>query len=71
MRIIFTKHARERMQERDISEEEIMECIQYPTKVLKESKEIFRFQKSSADGTIEVIAGIKKSHLIVITVYPL
>ena len=71
MRIIFTNHARQRMQERGISESEVVESIQYPANILRENGGIQHFQKSFTYGTIEVVVGVKKNHFIVITVYPL
>ena len=71
MRIIFTVHARRRMQERGISRSEIQECIMHPARISMESERVRRFQKAFAYGTIEVVAELKKNHCIVITVYPL
>lgn len=71
MKIIFTNHARERMQERGILESEVIECIRYADKVLKDATHISRFQKLSSRGTLEVVGKHKGAYLIVITVYPL
>lgn len=71
MKIIFTNHAWERMQERGILEAEAIECTLHPARVVKESEGIYRFQKTFRYGTIEVVADAKKNYFIIITVYPL
>ena len=72
MKIIFTNHARERMQERGILESEVIECIRSADKILKkDAMNISRFQKLFSCSTLEVVGKHKGAYLIVITVYPL
>ena len=71
MSIIFTSHAKDRMNERGISREQIEECIRYPEKVFMESEKIRHFQKSFFNDTLEVVAEFKNRHYIIITVFVL
>ena len=71
MKIIFTHHARERMQERGISEKEVIECIRQPDKVLKNDTQICYFQKRFSYGILQVVGEQKRNHFVVITAYPL
>ena len=71
MKIIFTNHARERMQERGISEKEVVECVHHPDKIVKEHGQICRFQKRLSYGILQVVAEQKRNYFVVITVYPL
>lgn len=71
MKIIFTSHARKRMQERDILEKEVIECILHSDRILKDDVNVSRFQKLFFRGTLEVVGKHKGNHLIVITTYPL
>ena len=69
--IIFTKHARERMQERKISKKDVEECILRPMRVSMDSGRIRRFQKVFKHGTLEVVVECKGNHFVIITAYPL
>ena len=71
MKIILTNHVRERMRERGISEKEIMECVQYPDEIFKESERICRFQKVFPYGILKVVGEIKGGYFVVVTAYPL
>ena len=71
MKIILTTHAKIRMSERDISHKDVEACVMRPERVIAVSERIHRFQKSLAHGTIEVVAEVRGSHYIIITVYPL
>ncbi|TSC76344.1 MAG: hypothetical protein G01um101433_763 [Parcubacteria group bacterium Gr01-1014_33] len=46
MRIIFTDHAKKRMEERKISQDMVADCIMHPTRVIAEGEKIRHFQKS-------------------------
>ena len=71
MSIFYIKHALERMRERRISRKEVEECILRLSGVSTESEKVRRFRKSFRRATIEVIAGLRGNHFIVITIYPL
>ena len=71
MKIIFTNHARERMQERGISEKEVVECIHHSDNVLKDDTHVCRFQRRFSHGILQVVAEQKRNYFVVITVYPL
>ena len=59
------------MRERNISENEVAECVIHPDKTVREGTQIYHFQKSVSYGTLEVVGVYRKAHLIVITTYPL
>lgn len=74
MRVIFTKHARERMRERNISEKEVRQAIYSPDK--KEPWEINKDKYSKKvkrqniiTKEIFVILKREKGKIIVITAY--
>ena len=71
MKIIFTKHARERMKERDVFEKEVIECTKHPDKIVKEHGSIYRFQKRFSYGILQVVGEQKRNYCVVITAYPL
>ncbi len=68
MEIIFTRHAEEKLKERKISKENIIEAINHPTKVLKKHQKYY-FQKKLENGSIEVPCEKTEKHIKVITVY--
>jgi len=59
------------MHERGIFESEVVECIRYPDRVLKDDTKISRFQKLFSRDTLEVVVRYKGTYFIVITAYPL
>ena len=69
MNIIFTKHAKERMEKRGISEDEVINTIKFPEKTRKMGN-IYYVQKKITSGTIEVVFE-KEKYIKVITLYPL
>ena len=69
MNIVFTKHAKEQMKERGITEDDVINAVKYPEKTKKISN-IYYVQKKVIQGTIEVVY-IKENYIKVITVYPL
>lgn len=71
MSIFFTKHTKDRMNERGVSRKQVEDCIRYPDKVFMEGGKIRHFQKSFFNGTLEVVAELKDKHYIVITVFVL
>ena len=69
MNILFTKHAREQMEERGISEDEVMNTLKYPENIQKIG-DLYYAQKKTNQGTIEVVYE-KQNYIKVITVYSL
>ena len=69
MEIILTRHAKDQMKERGISEDEVINTIKYPEKTLK-TTDRYLAQKKVSIGTIEVVY-IREKYIKVITVYPL
>lgn len=67
MNIIFTNHAREKLQRRKISEEEAIEAIHFPNKIEKKHGKYF-FQKQLERGTIEVVCERTEKHINIITI---
>jgi hypothetical protein len=54
MQIVFTKHAKDRLKKRKITEEEIIEVIKFPEKLMKK-KELYYTQKNIQRANIEVV----------------
>ena len=68
MEIIFTKHAKYRIEKRKILEQEVIEAIKYPDKTIKKHNKYY-FQKNLGRGTIEVSCEKTERIIKVITVY--
>lgn len=71
MKIILTRHAKIRMEERGISREDIAECVARPARMIRVTERVCRFQKAFASGTLGVVAEVRGDYCIIITVYPL
>ena len=69
MNIIFTKHAKDQMQERNISEDEVINTLKYPEKTQK-IDDVYYATKNLGRFTLEVVY-IRENYIKVITVYPL
>ena len=54
MNIVFTRHAKEQMKERGISEDEVVNAIKYPEKTQKVDN-VYYVQKKITLGAIEVV----------------
>ena len=67
MRIVLTRHAKEQMEERGISEDEVINTIKYPEKTTKIDK-IYYAQKKTNQGIIEVVYE-RENYIKVITMY--
>jgi len=67
--IIFTKHAKDQMEERGISEDEVMNTLKYPENTQK-IDDLYYAQKKTNQGIIEVVYE-KQNYIKVITLYPL
>jgi len=65
--IVFTKHAKERMERRGISEDEVINVIKFPEKTRKVDN-IYYVRKKLASGTIEIVFE-KENYIKVITLY--
>ena len=69
MKIVLTRHAKEQMEERGISEDEVINTVKYPEKTTK-IDEIYYVQKKTNQGIIEVVYE-RENYIKVITMYPL
>ncbi len=69
MHIEFTKHAKEQMQERNISEDEVISTIKY-AELINKINNVYYARKNIGRALIEVVYIIEK-YIKVITVYPL
>ena len=67
MNIVITKHAREQMRERGISEDELINTIKYP-ELTQKIDNVYYAQKKTIQGTIEVVY-VKENYIKVITLY--
>ena len=68
MKIIFTKHAEERIKKRKILKEEIIYSINNPEKTIKRHGKHY-FQNKIEIGNIEICCEKTEKHIKVITVY--
>lgn len=69
MQIVFTRHAKEQMKERNISEDEVVSAIKYTEKTIKIDN-IYYATKNIERAIIEVVY-TKENYIKVITVYPI
>jgi len=69
MHIEFTRHAREQMKERNISEEEVIDTVK-TTKKTQKIDDIYYARKNIGRAIIEVVY-VRENYIKVITVYPL
>jgi len=67
--IIFTKHAKIRMLQRKISEEEIKSAIQSPDKVEESFKGRPTIRKKFSKGVLEIVYKESPKEIITITCY--
>ena len=68
MRVIFTLHALEKMERREIFEEEVFQVIRYPEKI-KKRYGLYYFQKKLQRGLLEVCCERTASYINIITLY--
>ncbi len=69
MNILFTKHIKEQMKERGISEDEVVNTIKFSESTQKIDN-IYYARKKTIAGMIEVVYE-KENYIKVITVYPI
>jgi len=75
MKLKFSKHARERMRQRDISEKQVISIIKNPDRVIDREEDEYviyqalRNDKQDADYLFRVFVNTKTDYLTVITVY--
>lgn len=68
MKIVFTYHLKSRMWKRNISEDEIINVINYPDKTIKKHGKYY-FQRKLDRGIIEVACEKTETHIKVLSVY--
>jgi len=68
VRIVYSLHALERMRQREISKELIVQCIQNPDKS-EELKEVYRCIKRINNKVIIVVYKRENDKFIVVTAY--
>ncbi len=67
MNIVFTKHAKEQIEERGISEDEVISAVKYP-ELTKKIDDVYYARKKTTSGVIEVVY-VKENYIKVITLY--
>ncbi len=67
--IIFTQHAKDRMEERGILREEIRKVIENPDYIFRESDGRVIVRKKSGVKEIEIVYIIENSKKIILTCY--
>lgn len=68
MKIVFTLHAKVRLERRKILKAEAIDAIKMPDTALKKQEKYY-FQKKFSRGKIEVVCEKTSDYLKVITVY--
>ncbi|MBI1969857.1 DUF4258 domain-containing protein [Candidatus Woesearchaeota archaeon] len=68
MEVIFTIHAKERLQRRHILEEEALDAIKHPDRTIKRHG-LYYIQKKLQRGTIEVCCEKGERYIKVVSVY--
>lgn len=72
-RIIFSKHARSQLKERNISEQEVKDSFKNPDKIVKQSSNRFRLvkivQKHNKNYTLIIVFERKRTLDEIITVF--
>lgn len=73
MRIVFVPHARERMEQRGITEDDVRACLEAPDITVPAQKTRTRYMRRSSDGTmLSVVAEVRKTfepYFVVTTTY--
>ena len=69
MEIVFTKHAKEQMKERGISEDDVINAIKFSKKT-KKTRDAYYAQYQTISGKIEVVY-VREKYIKIITLYPL
>jgi hypothetical protein len=67
--IIFTAHAKVRIRQRNISEDEVKSAIANPDGACESFKDRTAVRKKSSQGTLEVIYKTSGTKIIIITCY--
>lgn len=67
MKIVFTEHAKERLNKRKITEEEVIEAIKFSEKAVKK-KGLYYVQKNIQRANIEIVYE-KDKYIKVVTIY--
>ena len=68
MKVVFTKHALQRIEKRKFTVQEIEEAIKYPDKTFKKHGKYY-FVKTLDRGKIEIVGEKTKTYLRIITIY--
>jgi len=68
MKVIFSKHAEQRINERAIEKQNVFDALFSSDKLVKRFEKFYA-QKKFSKGIIEVVFERKEDHLIIITVY--
>ena len=68
MQIELTDHARARLENRKILEQELIDALKYPEKILKKHGKYY-FQKTLQGGRTEIVCERRENHIKVITIY--
>ncbi len=69
MKIIFSKHSKERLISRGISQKKIREAINKPSEIVESYKNRKLFQKKIHGKILEVVTVMESNKIVVITAY--
>ena len=67
MRIFFTHHAEERLKQRGIARQEVIDAVKHPDFIIKKYSKYF-FQKKLERGLIEVCCEKTENNINIITI---
>jgi hypothetical protein len=68
MKIVFTRHAEERIKKRNVLKSEVTEAIKQPTLVLKKYNK-YHYFKVLPRGRIEIVCEKSEKNIKIITLY--
>ena len=68
MEILFTRHAKQRIEKRKLLKEEVEDAIKYPDATVKKHG-LYYYQKRLQRGSIEVCCERTERHINVVTIY--
>lgn len=69
MNFVFTLHARERFKLREISEDEVLNTIRVPTRVIKKYDLYYYQRKIDSQRTLEVVVEKTEKNIKIVTAY--
>mgnify|MGYP001603046411 CR=1 FL=1 len=70
MEVVFSEHARYQMREREITEEEVLETLNIPDRVLRQPDGRYQYSRKLHGRALVVICAQKEHAIEVVTAFP-